>query len=151
MSIGAIISFLSSEGFIIWMTAFSMFVSVFVVWSSMVAPRPLRARIKSLSERRDLLREQRLEPRVHPLRAGMIEIANYVVRKLHLLRTSQTRRIEDSLMQAGYRGHDAMVLFLFLKLSLPAVFGTAAVVVLYVLDIFPMSDIAKLSISLSLS
>ena len=148
MSIGAIISFLSSEGFIIWMTAFSMFVSVFVVWSSMVAPRPLRARIKSLSERRDLLREQRLEPRVHPLRAGMIEIANYVVRKLHLLRTSQTRRTEDSLMQAGYRGHDAMVLFLFLKLSLPAVFGTAAVVVLYVLDIFPMSDIAKLSISL---
>ena len=39
-------------------------------------------------------------------------------------------------------------MYLFLKLSLPAAFGTAAVIVLYVLDIFPMTDIAKLSVSL---
>ncbi|MFB3102080.1 MAG: hypothetical protein ACE1ZV_02340, partial [Alphaproteobacteria bacterium] len=127
MSLGGIMQSLGGENFIIWMTALSVFVSVFVVWSSLIAPRPLRARIKSLSERRDVLREQRLELRVHPLRAGMIELANYVVRKLSLLRTSQTRRIEDKLMQAGYRGHDAMVMYLFLKLSLPAIFGTAAV------------------------
>ncbi len=138
----------ASEGFIIWMTALSVFVTVFVVWSSLIAPQPLRARIKSLTERRDVLREQRLELRMHPLRAGMIELANYVVRKLSLLRTSQTRRIEDKLLQAGYRGHDAMVVYLFLKLSLPALFGLAAVVVLYVLEIFPMTDIGKLSVSL---
>ncbi len=148
MSLGGIMQSLGGENFIIWMTALSVFVSVFVVWSSLIAPRPLRARIKSLSERRDVLREQRLELRVHPLRAGMIELANYVVRKLSLLRTSQTRRIEDKLMQAGYRGHDAMVMYLFLKLSLPAIFGTAAVLVLYVFEIFPMEGIAKLSISL---
>ena len=147
MSLGTILQS-ASEGFIIWMTALSVFVTVFVVWSSLIAPRPLRARIKSLTERRDVLREQRLELRMHPLRAGMIELANYVVRKLSLLRTSQTRRIEDKLLQAGYRGHDAMVVYLFLKLSLPALFGLTAVVVLYVLEIFPMTDIGKLSVSL---
>jgi tight adherence protein C len=130
------------------MTAMSVFVSVFVVWSSMIAPRPLRARIKSLTERRDLLRQERLELHVHPLRAGMIELANYVVRKFSLLRTSQTRRIEDKLLQAGYRGNDAIVMYLFLKLSLPALFGVAAVMVFYVLEIFPASDIAKLAFSL---
>ncbi len=148
MSLGAIIQFVTSETFIIWTTALSVFVSVFVVWSSLIAPRPLRARIKSLTERRDTLRQQRLELRVHPLRAGMIELANYVVRKLSLLRTSQTRRIEDKLLQAGYRGHDAMVMYLFLKLSLPALFGVAAVMVFYVLEIFPAPDIAKLAFSL---
>ncbi len=147
MSLGTIMQS-ASEGFIIWMTALSVFVTVFVVWSSLIAPQPLRARIKSLTERRDVLREQRLELRMHPLRAGMIELANYVVRKLSLLRTSQTRRIEDKLLQAGYRGHDAMVVYLFLKLSLPALFGLTAVVVLYVLEIFPMTDIGKLSVSL---
>ena len=149
MRLGAIFESLGGEMFIVWMTALSVFVSVYVVWSSLIAPRPLRARIKSLTDRRDLLREQRLELRVHPLRAGMIELANYVVRKLSLLRTSQTRRIEDKLMQAGYRGHDAMVVYLFLKLSLPALFGAAAVLVLYILEIFPASDIAKLTISLA--
>ncbi len=147
MSLGTIMQS-ASEGFIIWLTALSVFVTVFVVWSSLIAPRPLRARIKSLTERRDVLREQRLELRMHPLRAGMIELANYVVRKLSLLRTSQTRRIEDKLLQAGYSGHDAMVVYLFLKLSLPALFGLTAVVVLYVLEIFPMTDIGKLSVSL---
>jgi tight adherence protein C len=148
MSLGAIIQFLSSETFIIWMSALSVFVSVFVVWSSLIAPRPLRARIKSLTERRDMLRQQRLELRVHPLRAGMIQFANYVVRKLSLLRTSQTRRIEDKLLHAGYRGHDAMVMYLFLKLSLPALFGVAAIMFFYVLEIFAAPDIAKLAFSL---
>ena len=148
MSFSGFMQILTGESFIIWMTAFSVFVSVFVVWSSMIAPRPLRARIKSLTERRDLLRQERLELRVHPLRAGMIEFANYVVRKLSLLRTSQTRRIEDKLLQAGYRGHDAIVMYLFLKLSLPALFGVAAVLIFYVLEIFPAPDIAKLAFSL---
>ncbi len=148
MSLGAIIQFFTSETFIIWTTALSVFVSVFVVWQSLIAPRPLRARIKSLTERRDMLRQERLELRVHPLRAGMIEIANRVVRRLSLLRTSQTRRIEDKLLHAGYRGHDAMVMYLFLKLSLPAVFGIAAVIIFYVLEIFPAPDIAKLAFSL---
>lgn len=149
MSLGAILEFVTSEMFIIWMTILSVFVSVYVVWSSLIAPRPLRARIKTLTERRDVLREQRLVLHSHPLRAGMIEIANYVVKKLSLLRTSQTRRIEDKLLQAGYRGHDAMVMYLFLKLSLPAVFGALSVIILYVLEIFPMTDIAKLTIALS--
>ena len=149
MSLNAIFQSLGGELFIIWMTALSVFVSVFVVWSSLIAPRPLRARIKSLSERRDVLREQRMELRAHPLRASLIDLANFVVRKLSLLRTSQTRRVEDKLLQAGYRGHDAMVMFLFLKLSLPAIFGAFAVLILYILEIFPASDIAKLTISLS--
>lgn len=148
MSLGAVIQYATGEVFIIWMSALSVFVSVFVVWTSLIAPRTMRARIRSLTERRDSLRRERMDIRVHPLRAGMIELANYVVRKLSLLRTSQTRRIEDKLAQAGYRGHDAMVMYLFLKLSLPAAFGIAAVIVLYVLDIFPMTDIAKLSVSL---
>ncbi|NNE85257.1 MAG: type II secretion system F family protein [Alphaproteobacteria bacterium] len=148
MTLGGILESIGGEGFIIWMTALSVFVSVFVVWSSLIAPRPLRARIKSLTERRDVLREERLELRSHPLRAGMIEIANYVVKKLNLLRTSQTRRIEDKLLQAGFRGHNAMVLFLFLKLSLPAVFGVVAVLIFYVLEIFPATDLTKLMFSL---
>lgn len=148
MSLGAVIQYATGEVFIIWMSALSVFVSVFVVWTSLIAPRTMRARIRSLTERRDSLRQERMDIRVHPLRAGMIELANYVVRKLSLLRTSQTRRIEDKLAQAGYRGHDAMVMYLFLKLSLPAAFGIAAVIVLYVLDIFHMTDIAKLSVSL---
>ena len=85
MSLGAILEIIRGEGFIVWATTLSVFVSVFVVWSSLIAPRPLRARIKSLSERRDVLRAERLELHSHPLRAGMIELANYVVKKLNLL------------------------------------------------------------------
>jgi hypothetical protein len=89
MSLGAVIQYATGEVFIIWMSALSVFVSVFVVWTSLIAPRTMRARIRSLTERRELLRQERMDIRVHPLRAGMIELANYVVRKLSLLRTSQ--------------------------------------------------------------
>lgn len=138
----------AKEQLIIWMTAFSVFVSVFVVWSSLIEPRTMRSRIKSLTDRRNTLRRQRLEIHTHPLRGGMIEMANVVVRKLSLLRTSQTRRIEDKLVQAGFRGHDAIVVYLFLKLSLPAVFGVVAILLLYVVEIFQMPDIARLATAL---
>ncbi len=132
----------------VWMSAFSVFTAVFIVWSSLIAPRTMRARIKSLTDRRDMLRRQRLELRAHPLRGGMLDLAGFVVRKLRLLRTSQTRKIEDKLVQAGYRGGDAMVIYLFLKLSLPAVFGVVAVIFLYVLDVTDMPDIARLMVAL---
>ena len=148
MSFGAAIDFVSSEMFIIWMTSLSVFVSVIVVWSSVISPRPLRSRIKSLHDRREELRQERLQMRSHPLRGGMVELANYVVRRFQLLRSSQTRRVEDKLLHAGYRGSDAMAMFLFLKLSLPALFGVIAVLVFYILEIFPAPDIAKLAFSL---
>ena len=106
------------EEAVIWLTGLSTVCAVLAVWLGLIAPRPIRARMKSLSDRRVALQRARVAPRSHPMRIRGLTIATGVVDRLRLLQSSQARRIGDKLLQAGWRGKDAMVLYLFLKFAL---------------------------------
>jgi tight adherence protein C len=136
------------EDAILWLAALSAVAAVLAVWSGLIAPRPLKARMRSLTDRRVALNRARLSPRSHPMRIRGLSVATGVVERLRLLQSAQARKIGEKLLQAGWRGKDAMVMYLFLKFALPITFGVVAVVFLYVLSALDVSDMTRLAIAL---
>lgn len=136
------------EDAIIWLSGLSAISAVLAVWMGLIAPRPLKARMKSLTDRRVALQRARLAPRSHPMRIRGLNIATGVVGRLRLMQSSQARKTGEKLMQAGWRGKDAMVLYLFLKFALPMAFGVLAVTFLYVLPVMDLPDMTRLAIAL---
>lgn len=136
------------EEAVLWLSGLSALAAVLAVWLGLVAPRPIRARMKSLSDRRVILQRARIAPRSHPMRIRGLTIASGVVDRLRLLQSSQARKIGEKLLQAGWRGKDAMVLYLFLKFALPMVSGAVAVVFLYFLPVADLPDMTRLAFAL---
>lgn len=137
------------EELAIWLAGLSTLAAVLAVWVGLIAPRPIRARMRSLADRRAALHRARLAPRAHPVRARGLDLATGVVARLRLLQSGQARRIAEKLMQAGWRGKDAMIVYLFAKFALPIGFGIVAVVMLYVLGVGDLPDMTRLAIALA--
>ncbi len=136
------------ETLIVALAALAAGASVFAVWIGLIAPRPMKARMKSLNQRRASLHNARMAPKTHPMRLTGLNVANVVTRKFQLLQTSQAKKYAEKLMQAGWRGKDAMILFMFLKLTLPFVVGIVAVVALYGFDVGGLPTLQKLAAAL---
>ncbi|MBT3399915.1 MAG: hypothetical protein HN420_08000, partial [Rhodospirillaceae bacterium] len=136
------------EELIVWLAGLAAIAAVLAVWTGLIAPRPIKARMRSLADRRVVLQRVRLQPRSHPMRIRGLNMATGVVDRLRLLQSSQAKRISEKLLQAGWRGKDAMVVYLFLKFALPLAFGLVAVIFLYLLPVFDFGPTTKLLIAL---
>lgn len=73
-----------------------------------------------------------------------------VVHKLDLLKSSQAEAISLRLTQAGYRGKDALIVYLFAKLVLPLGVGLLTAAVLFLLGIGELGLMVKLAITVAL-
>jgi len=131
---------------------FAAFASVMLVWFALLAPKPLKARLRSIEAARYRNTTARqaaaAAPRRHPVRRTSIGFMKDVVRRLRLLQSNQAQRIGDKLAQAGWRGKDAVVLYLFAKVALPILLGTLAVIALFALQIGEIPDMARLLFAL---
>lgn len=137
------------ETLIVSLAALAAGASVLAVWIGLIAPRPMKARMKALNQRRASLHNARLAPKSHPMRITGLNIANIVTRKFRLLQTTQSKKVAEKLMQAGWRGKDAMILFMFMKLLLPIVAGIVIVILLYVVNIVELPPMQKLAAALA--
>ncbi len=126
----------------------SAFVSVLVAWYGLLEPDPLGSRIKSLDQRRTELRGARLVVNRHPLRAKGLGVASEIVHRLKLLQSNQAKKIGDQLAQAGWRSKDAIIVYLFMKVAGPVVFGVLAVVLLYLLGIGNLPSMGKMTLAI---
>jgi tight adherence protein C len=94
----------------------------------------MSGRIKSLEERRKALqaglqsRARRKDKRT-PSSVGLMR---HVVQRLQLLRSQQADKIQMKMLRAGWRSRDAVVIYFFVKLCMPAICGVAAVLMFYV-------------------
>ena len=142
---------LGQEEIIIAMAGLSALLMTLAVWSALVVRDPSQRRMKEMSDRRQQLkdgimvtprRRQRLQPTT---------VMRQVVDRLKLLRSAQGDKLSRRLAQAGWRSKDAVVRFLFAKLALPFVFGSVALFVLYVLDLYNLNNGQKLIAVLGLT
>ena len=136
------------ETLIVALVALAAGASVLAVWVGMIAPRPMKARMKALNQRRASLHNARLAPKSHPMRITGLNVANLVTRKFRLLQTTQSKKVTEKLMQAGWRGKDAMIFFMFMKLTLPIAAGIVAVVLIHVVGIVELPEMQKLAVAL---
>lgn len=101
------------------------------VYQTALVRDPMKGRVKSLQDRRDSLKAGLMttSKRRSPVRkvdgvSGMRALAD----KLQLLQKEQTAKVSASLLQAGYRSSDAVVIYQVARLTLPLLVGLIAVI-----------------------
>jgi tight adherence protein C len=139
------------EGLIIGLAGLAAFVNVFLLYRVMLERDPRGPRLKAINERMRELREgiSRPKARRQNRRVKSIGAIRQVVNSLHLLRTREAEKAALKLMRAGWRSRDALNVYFFLKLSLPFVFGIAALFLLYVVKIIALEPTTRMAAAMA--
>lgn len=130
------------------LAAVAAFISVVVSWHALRIQDPVQRRARSIA-----LREQELRSAISaPVRREQFQSGTLmarVVAKLRLMQGKQTAQIRNHLAQAGVRSREALITYLFCKLTLPLAFGATAVVFLEFLKAYPnLGTLTRLMIEL---
>ncbi len=138
------------EGLIIGLAGLAAFVNVFLLYRVMLERDPRGPRVKAINERVRELREGIARPRARrqARRVKSIGAIREVVNSLNLLRTREAEKVALKLMRAGWRSRDALNVYFFLKLSLPFVFGIAALFLLYVVKVGELDSTMRMIVAL---
>ncbi len=120
------------------------FITVYVIWQGLLERDPLSARARSLSKHRDNLKADLMAGKGNRFqRPETVTLMRSVITRLNLLKGAHVAKIADRLMQVGWRGKDAIVIFMFFKLCLPFVMGGMGLVGVYALAEVDLPPITK--------
>ena len=139
---------MSAESLVVLMAGLTAAASSAAVWATLLHRDPAARRARVLAAQREALRSGMLTVRKREERIKTMTFMRQVVGRLQLLRTAQTEKTALKLARAGYRSKDAVVRYLFLRIALPFIFGVAAVVALYGLDLYKLDSTVKLLASM---
>jgi len=138
---------LGLEEFIALGAAVFVGLSIALVWRALLEKAPAQRRIKAIAERRANLRQAMVAPK----RRGRAETLNLARRTLRYFRVATGKPVENArskLIRGGIRSRDAVTMFLFAKLCLPAVLGILVVVGVYVLEMYNLGPQARLMVAI---
>jgi len=126
----------------------SVLFGVMAIWYGMIERDTTARRPKALKQHRDDLYQEMTAPKTRGLANQGIGFARRVTKRLKLLTGEQAAKVQQKLVRAGFRSRDAVTIYMFTKLVLPAVSGALMVVVIYVLDVFNLQGSMKLIVAL---
>ena len=119
------------EQFLAYCAGLGVLFGVIALWMATVERQPSANRLKALKQRRDDLYAAVTAPKRRGLSQQGMGFARRVTKRFRLLTGDQAAKVSQKLMQAGFRSRDAVTVYMFAKLVLPAGFGLAASVMLY--------------------
>lgn len=110
------------------------------IWNALRGYNAYERRFASIAQRKESLRRvavsgRRERPRLTP--AGLMADA---VKRLNLLRSHHATEARMMLARAGMRSREAMIRYLFARVSMPFVLALAAVVDNYTLNLLPVPE-----------
>jgi len=111
---------MKSEDILAMIAGIAAFVSFLMIWNALLVKDTLPDRIKKLDGRRKKLKDDLVHKKTQrsPLIAKET-LMHRVVKKLKLMKGEGARHISAHLAQAGWRSKDALVTYLFARISLP--------------------------------
>jgi len=115
---------MKSEDILAIIAGVASFASFLMIWNALLVKDTLPDRIKGLEKRRTKLRDDLVNERRQ--RSQLISKETFmhrIVKKLQLMKGERAKHISTNLAQAGWRSKDALVTYLFARISLPIVFG----------------------------
>jgi len=118
-------------------------ITVVTVWRTLLEKAPAQRRIKAISDRRVQLRQDLGAAKRRP-KVETLNVARRTLRYFKLMTGKPVENASAKLVRAGLRSRDAVTLFLFAKLCLPAALGIGAVVCIYVLEMFNLGPQGRL-------
>src|SRR5919205_2006380 len=130
---------------VIWiatmLSAVATFAVLIAIYAATTVRDPMARRVKALNERRE------------QLKAGIVASTNKrkkltnknqaadrvrgILTSFKMLQDDQLKKTQQKLMQAGIRTKDLAFFIIAARFVMPLVLGTAAVLVIYVFDMFP--------------
>ena len=120
------------------------FFTIFAVWQGLVVRDPLAARARSLGKHRDVLKSNLRKSKGNAFRrVETMTLMRTIIERFNLLKGGHVAKVAERLMCAGWRSKDAVVTFLFFKLSLPFVFGGLGLFVVFALTSAELEPIFK--------
>lgn len=99
---------------------------------SWILERRARAkRVRTAIGQRSNRNLERRQAESHAWRTGAVSFMRTATQRLSILKDRQTHEIRRTLVSAGYRGRDAIVVYAFFKLVAPIIFLSGAVLWIY--------------------
>jgi tight adherence protein C len=120
--------------------------SIVLFWRALLEKAPAQRRIKAIAERRANLRQAMVAPKRRG-RAETLNLARRTLRHFRLMTGKPVENARSKLIRAGLRSRDAVTMFLFAKLCLPALLGIMSVVLFYVLELYNLSPQMRLLVA----
>jgi tight adherence protein C len=115
--------FLRSEDMLALIAGGASLAVALMMWRAFLVKDALPGRIKSLEKRRTTLKENIANETKQRSKLIVREnIMHQVVKKMQLMRGERARVMAAKLAQGGWRSKDALVTYLFAKISLPLLF-----------------------------
>ncbi|MGE5146001.1 MAG: type II secretion system F family protein [Candidatus Eiseniibacteriota bacterium] len=142
---------LGPDALVLAMAAISSTVAVYAVWNALVVRDPLGTRLKALAERRAALKAGLTAPnRRKERQKASVSLMKQVVNKFKLLKNRPSTSLPMKLARGGFRSKDAPIVYTFCKVAAPLALAAAAAVVLFVLQLYRLSDQGKLLVTAGL-
>ncbi|MDJ0894738.1 MAG: type II secretion system F family protein [Alphaproteobacteria bacterium] len=119
--------------------ALAAFISVLVVWQALLLRDPMASRAKALALREAALKAGALAPtrreRGASAKQSSIEFMRRWVKRLNLVRGDAAKHLQVKMARAGLRSRDVVIVFLFMKFTLPVVVAAVAFPILSAIDL----------------
>lgn len=139
---------MKSEDILAMIAGVASFASFLIIWNALLVKDTLPDRIKGLEKRRNKLRDDLVNERRQ--RSQLISKETFmhrIVKKLQLMKGERAKHISTNLAQAGWRSKDALVTYLFARISLPIVFGSLGLLYLVGTNPFEWSTMVSVLVS----
>jgi tight adherence protein C len=105
------------------LAALAVLTTVLAMWQVLRPSSVFERRLEQVVQRKESLRQQALAARRSGRGLAAVGLMREAVTRLNLLRSRHAADARNMLVQAGIRSRDAMVGFLFARISLPVLFG----------------------------
>ena len=105
------------------LAALAVLTTVLAMWQVLRPSSVFERRLEQIIQRKESLRQQALAARRSGRGVAAVGLMREAVTRLNLLRSRHAADARNMLVQAGIRSRDAMVGFLFARISLPILFG----------------------------
>ncbi len=120
---------MKSEDIMAVVAGVAAMISFLMIWNALLVKDNLPDRIKSLEKRRSKLKDDIVnEKRQRSALIAKETMMHRIVKKMQLMKGESARQISAHLAQAGWRSKDALVTYLFARISLPLFLGTFGVI-----------------------
>jgi tight adherence protein C len=124
------------------LAAVATFAVLVAIYAATTVRDPMAKRVKALNERREQLKagivaSTSKRRRKITNRNEAADKVRTVLASFRMLQDEQVEKAQQKLLQAGIRSKDLAFVVIFARFILPLVFGTIAVVGVYLLDWFP--------------
>jgi tight adherence protein C len=116
----------------------AMLATILAMWQVLRPNNAFERRLEEIVQRKETLRQGALAARRSRQRATAVGAMRETVTRLNLLRSKHAEDARNLLAQAGIRSRDAMVGYLFARITLPFLFGIALLADTNVFHLLPI-------------